>query len=213
MNSNSVAAPLGPVMLDVEGTTLDADDLRRIRHPLTGGVILFARNYTDRAQLTTLCAAIHAARPGVPVVTPSGAALSAFSALNVQHISVLTPYLVETSLPMADYFRLHGLKIEKFRCLGLDDDRDMARVDPEMILRAALETDTAQTQAFFLSCTGLQGVDVIVELERQTGKPVVTSNQASAWALMNHAGLVQTSHKWGQIFQYALPDCKQGVSA
>ena len=108
-----------------------------------------------------IAASIHAVRPGVPVVTPSGAALSAFSALNVQHISVLTPYLVETSLPMADYFRLHGLKIEKFRCLGLDDDRDMARVDPEMILRAALETDTAQTQAFFLSCTGLQGVDVI----------------------------------------------------
>ena len=125
-----------------------------------------------------IAASIHAVRPGVPVVTPSGAALSAFSALNVQHISVLTPYQVETSLPIADYFKLHGLKIEKFRCLGLDDDRDMARVDPEMILRAALETDTAQTQAFFLSCTGLQGVDVIAELERQTGKPVVTSNQA-----------------------------------
>ena len=57
--------PLGPVMLDVVGTTLSDDDLRRIRHPLTGGVILFARNYTDRAQLVALCDAIHAARPGV----------------------------------------------------------------------------------------------------------------------------------------------------
>jgi beta-N-acetylhexosaminidase len=57
--------PLGPVMLDVVGTTLSEDDLRRIRHPLTGGVILFARNYTDRAQLVALCDAIHAARPGV----------------------------------------------------------------------------------------------------------------------------------------------------
>ncbi len=57
--------PLGPVMLDVVGTTLSEDDLRRIRHPLTGGVILFARNYTDRAQLSALCDAIHAARPGV----------------------------------------------------------------------------------------------------------------------------------------------------
>ncbi len=57
--------PLGPVMLDVVGTTLSDDDLRRIRHTLTGGVILFARNYTDRTQLTALCAAIHAARPGI----------------------------------------------------------------------------------------------------------------------------------------------------
>lgn len=65
MNQQTIAAPLGPVMLDVVGTTLAADDIRRIRHPLTGGVILFARNYKDRAQLTALCAAIHAARPGV----------------------------------------------------------------------------------------------------------------------------------------------------
>ena len=57
--------PLGPVMLDVVGTTLNQDDIRRIQHPLTGGVILFARNYTNREQLTQLCKAIHDARPGV----------------------------------------------------------------------------------------------------------------------------------------------------
>ncbi len=57
--------PLGPVMLDVAGTSLTADDVRRIRHPLTGGVILFARNYESRRQLLALTAAIHAARPGM----------------------------------------------------------------------------------------------------------------------------------------------------
>lgn len=58
-------ATLGPVMLDVAGLTLSAEDIRRIQHPLTGGVILFARNYKNRKQLTALTAAIHAARPGV----------------------------------------------------------------------------------------------------------------------------------------------------
>ena len=56
---------LGPVMLDVVGATLTLDDIRRIQHPLTGGIILFARNYENRAQLTALTTAIHAVRPGV----------------------------------------------------------------------------------------------------------------------------------------------------
>lgn len=56
---------LGPVMLDVVGTALSDDDIRRIRHPLTGGVILFARNYEDRQQLMSLTKAIHDVRPGV----------------------------------------------------------------------------------------------------------------------------------------------------
>lgn len=55
----------GPVMLDVVGLTLSEEDIRRIRHPLTGGVILFARNYTDRAQLVALTKAIRAERDDV----------------------------------------------------------------------------------------------------------------------------------------------------
>src|SRR3989304_1848416 len=54
--------PLGPVMLDVAGTTLTADDRARLRHPLTGGVILFSRNFESCAQLAQLTAEIHALR-------------------------------------------------------------------------------------------------------------------------------------------------------
>ncbi|CAN5441271.1 hypothetical protein BH11PSE11_BH11PSE11_23390 [soil metagenome] len=57
--------PVGPVMLDVLGTSLNKDDIRRIQHRLTGGVILFARNFESREQLCALTAEIHAARPGV----------------------------------------------------------------------------------------------------------------------------------------------------
>ena len=62
---STAAEPLGPVMLDVVGKSLSGDDLRRLYHPLTGGVILFARNYESRAQVTALCAEIHRARPGI----------------------------------------------------------------------------------------------------------------------------------------------------
>ena len=54
-----------PVVLDIAGTTLTKADRRRLKHPLTGGLILFARNWENRAQLTALCAEIKQARPDV----------------------------------------------------------------------------------------------------------------------------------------------------
>jgi beta-N-acetylhexosaminidase len=52
----------GPLMIDVTGTEMTVAERERLRHPLVGGVILFARNYCDRDQLTALCAEIHALR-------------------------------------------------------------------------------------------------------------------------------------------------------
>ena len=51
-----------PLLLDVAGAQLSADDRRRLAHPLTGGVILFTRNWRDRAQLLELTSAIKAVR-------------------------------------------------------------------------------------------------------------------------------------------------------
>jgi len=49
---------VAPVILDIAGTRLSAVDRQRLAHPLTGGIILFARNWESRAQLDALCAEI-----------------------------------------------------------------------------------------------------------------------------------------------------------
>jgi beta-N-acetylhexosaminidase len=56
-----------PVVLDIAGTSLSADDRRRLKHPLTGGLILFARNWQDRRQLVELTHEIKSIRPDVLV--------------------------------------------------------------------------------------------------------------------------------------------------
>lgn len=51
-----------PLIIDVAGLRLCDDDRRRLDHPLVGGVILFARNWQDRRQLTQMCRQIKAVR-------------------------------------------------------------------------------------------------------------------------------------------------------
>jgi beta-N-acetylhexosaminidase len=53
---------LGPLMVDIAGTDLDAEDLDVLAHPLIGSVILFSRNYRNPAQLEQLTARIQALR-------------------------------------------------------------------------------------------------------------------------------------------------------
>ena len=52
-----------PLIIDIAGLALTPPDRARLAHPLVGGMILFARNWQDRVQLTDLCREIKAVRP------------------------------------------------------------------------------------------------------------------------------------------------------
>ena len=51
-----------PLIIDIAGLTLSKADRQRLKHPLVGGLILFARNWHNREQLSALCHAIKKVR-------------------------------------------------------------------------------------------------------------------------------------------------------
>ena len=145
--------------------------------------------------------AIREAKPDVPVVTPTSAALDAFRALAVSKVSLLTPYSQAVTDALIRYFEDNGLTIVNAACLGLADDREIAQVRPESILNAAVEACDPESEGLFISCTALRAVAVAQAIEDCLGLPVITSNQAMFWRTIRLAGCALPIAGAGRIVQ------------
>jgi len=149
-------------------------------------------------------AAIRKAKPGVPVVTPPAAGVRGLRALEAKRISVLTPYTAEVSRPMARYFSEHGFEIESFTSLGLDDDREMARISPASLVELAGEAMAPNAEALFISCTSVRAAGVAVEIEKCIGRPMVSSNLASVWNCLRLCGDAASRPERGELMTLPL---------
>ncbi len=187
---------MGPLLTGAADLILPGEPLAAIYYACTAASVVIG----DAA----VTAAIHAARPGIPVVTPTAAGIAALAALGLRRIALVTPYLPDTTAPMVAYFDRSGLDIVAARCLGLADDRDMARVSAQTIVDAVTDADTDTAEAVFLSCTALPSLGVIDTLEARLRKPVVTSNLAGLWQMLHHARRRGADHAPGRLFA-ALP--------
>lgn len=152
-----------------------------------------------------VAAAIREAKPGVEVVTPTAAAVLGLRAFGASSISVLTPYTRKTSRPMADYFAGLGFGIDRFTCLDMTDDREMARVAPSELVAFAREATDPASDALFISCTALRAAGVAAEIEQAIGKPVVTSNLATAWQCLRICGDAAPRPELGRLMTLPLP--------
>ena len=52
---------IGCLMLDMQGTKLTSEEVDMLQHPLTGGIILFSRNFESQRQIYNLCESIRTA--------------------------------------------------------------------------------------------------------------------------------------------------------
>lgn len=132
--------------------------------------------------------AIRAGKPGAEAITPISAGFAALQALGARRITLVTPYTPETTRPMADCFAAAGYDLAGITCLGLTDDRAMARIAPDSIVEAARAAVAPGSEALFFACTAVRAAGVIDRIEAATGVPAVSANYATAWAVLRACG-------------------------
>lgn len=143
---------------------------------------------------------IHAALPGIPTTNPVVAAQKAFAAFDASRISVMTPYIKDVNTEMAKYFLGQGYDLLNIAGFGFENDIEMTSISPETLYQGALQICDPNADLLFISCTALRSSLAIERIERALGKPVVTSNQALTWHVMQMLGHHMPVTGFGRLF-------------
>ncbi|MFF1695486.1 Asp/Glu racemase [Streptomyces sp. NPDC058257] len=121
-------------------------------------------------------------------LTTSGAVTDALRAVGACRLAVVHPYQEPVGRLLAAYLDASGFDVVALTPLGLDTVEDVYAVAEQQVVDTVIKGDHPEADAVFISCTALPTYDALPRLEERLGKPVVTANQATAWALLGAVG-------------------------
>jgi maleate isomerase len=151
---------------------------------------------------------------GVPAVATSPSVVAALRSFGARRISVATPYPEWNNQRLRAYLAAQG-----FEVLNLEAEPEAARAgnqgindqDPAVIVEFASRACRPDADALLCSCTAWRSVEAVEEIERRTGKPVVTSNQASIWMTLRRLGHHAPIAGFGRLLHDFSSDIAQSV--
>jgi maleate cis-trans isomerase len=136
---------------------------------------------------------------GAPALLAAHAALAALQHFGVKRLALGTPYPESISRQGKAYWEAAG-----FQVVGYHRLTDVADIYAESEERAHLlgrRADAPDAEAVLLSGTGLPTVAVLETLERDLGKPVISSNQACLWRALRLAGVREAIPGFGRLLR------------
>ncbi|MEZ8006667.1 MAG: Asp/Glu racemase [Amylibacter sp.] len=127
------------------------------------------------------------------VTEPVSALIAACNHLGLSRIGLLSPYVEKVSKTLCETLQASGIETPIFGSFNEGTEEKVVQISPQSIFDAAVKLDTKKIDAIFISCTNLNTLPIIKEIENEIGKPVLSSNQVLAWhmAKLAMAGLSQ----------------------
>jgi len=142
------------------------------------------------------------AETGISGYSTTTAVVGALKALGLKRITLATPYNLSIGKKETSFLEkeIPGMKVVSEKHLGHVGNLPKGRLTPQSAYQTAREIDVPEADGIFISCTNWRTVEIIEELERDCGKPVITSTQASFWIALK-ALHVAGPKGFGSLFQ------------
>src|SRR6516225_5819596 len=124
---------------------------------------------------------------GVPAITSAQAVGRAVRALGGRRIAIVSPYSVAVNERAGHYFKAkHGLETVALEGFGATDSYAIGQLGPENARNAFARINRPEIEVFVVPGGNFPTMTSITAWEQEFGKPVVTTNQASFWAMLRH---------------------------
>jgi maleate cis-trans isomerase len=134
-------------------------------------------------------------------LTAAGAVSAALRQLGAKRLALGTPYPEVIGALGRRYWEAAGFEVVRYRQLpGVTNIYDETA---ERAYELGRQADTARADVVLLSGTGLPTVEVLERLERDLGKPVLSSLQASLWQALRLAGHFRPIPGFGRLLREA----------
>lgn len=134
---------------------------------------------------------------GIPFITAFGSVLKALEQLQARRIALATPYATDATLRSKAHLEAHGLEVVSWG--NLDNVKNIYEETPERAYALARRVDTSAAQAVFMSGVGMPTIDVLERLERDLGKPAISSASAMMWHALRTARVEVTITGFGSL--------------
>jgi maleate isomerase len=131
------------------------------------------------------------AATGTTAITTAMAVIRSLKAMNIKRVAVATPYIKELNEKEKLFLEesLPGLKVIKIQGPEIVSSFEKGNLEPKTAYIAAREVDSGDAESILISCGAWRTFEIIEALERDIGKPVITSNQATLWAALKVLGI------------------------
>ena len=123
------------------------------------------------------------------VTDPIDSVIKAMKKLNCKKIAFVSPYSATVTEVLKNYLEKQSFQITDIICFDEDNDSVVAKISEHDTLRAIVDVNNSSNEAVFASCTNLKTFNIINEAEKSIKKPVISSNLALAWNMLNISGV------------------------
>jgi arylmalonate decarboxylase len=117
---------------------------------------------------------------GKSVVTTARSMVLALQEIGAKKIALVTPYLDAVNTQLKAFLADGGIEVKRFNSFYAQNTDELGRIEAHQVAKLARATMGDDCEAMFIGCSQLPTCEILGDLEREFGRPALSSIQVTA---------------------------------